>query len=77
MPGGAIETYKGEFANEAAIVAAYATANLADYAWNIDTASYWYWNDALSAWANQEITDTDYLALSAPEKAAVPYIIVV
>jgi len=77
LPDAAIETYKGEYADEAALILAYPTAFLADYAYNTDTSSYWYWNDALvtPAWVNQQITEAAYLALSAAERAAVPYII--
>ncbi len=78
LPPGAIETYKGEFATSTALIAAYPTGSLADYAYVTDTLSYWYWNDALStpAWVNQEITEAAYTALSAAEKAAVPYIVI-
>lgn len=78
LPDASIETYKGQFADEAAIILAYPTAALADYAWNIATASFWYWNEALAipAWVDQTITATDYNLLSAAEKAAVPYIII-
>ena len=77
LPDAAIETYKGEYADEAALILAYPTASLADYAYNTDTSSYWYWNDALGtpAWVNQQITEAAYLALSVAERAAVPYII--
>ncbi|MDD4816294.1 MAG: hypothetical protein PHQ62_04110 [Clostridia bacterium] len=77
LPDAAIETYKGEFADEAALILAYPTAFLADYAYNTETSSYWYWNDALGtpAWVNQEITEDDYLDLTVAERAAVPYII--
>lgn len=78
LPDAAIETCKGQYADEAAIILAYPTAALADYAWNIDTASFWYWNQALGtpAWVDQVITATAYALLSAAEKAAVPYIII-
>ena len=78
LPGGAVETYKGEYATSVLLIAAYPTANLADYAYVTATSSYWYWNKALGtpAWVSQEITATAYLALSVAERAAVPYIIV-
>ena len=78
LPPAAIETYKGEFATSALLIAAYPTGALADYAYVTDTLSYWYWNDALAvpAWVNQQITEAAYLALSAAEQAAVPYILV-
>jgi hypothetical protein len=77
LPPAAIETYKGEYADEAALVAAYPTAALADYAYVTATSSYWYWNDALGtpAWVNQQITEANYLLLSPAERAAVPYIV--
>ena len=78
LPGGAIETYKGEYATSTLLIAAYPTANLADYAYVTATSSYWYWNRALGtpAWVNQEISIAAYLLLTASEKSAVPYIIV-
>lgn len=78
LPSEAIETYKGEFATSAALIAAYPTADLADYAYVTATTSYWYWNDALAvpAWVNQQITEAAYNALTAAEQAAVPYIII-
>lgn len=78
LPGGAIETYKGEYATSALLITAYPVANLADYAYITATLSYWYWNKSLvtPAWVNQEITVTAYNLLSATEKASVPYIIV-
>ena len=79
LPAVAIETYKGEYATSAALIAAYPTGLLADYAYVTATLSYWYWNAALAVpgWVNQQITEADYLLLSAAEQAAVPYIIVV
>lgn len=78
LPPSAVETYKGSFADEAAIIAAYPSATFGDYAYNEDTSSYWYWNAALGtpAWVNQEISATAYDALSPAERAAVPYIII-
>jgi len=78
LPPSAVETYKGEYATSALLIAAYPLAVLADYAYVTATLSYWYWNAALGtpAWVNQEITEAAYIALSAAEKAAVPYIVV-
>lgn len=78
LPAGAIETYKGEFATSAALIAAFPTGLLADYAYVTGTNSYWYWNKGLAvpAWVNQEINVTAYLALTPAAKAAVPYRIV-
>jgi len=79
LPAASIETYKGEYATSAALIAAYPTGLLADYAYVTATSSYWYWNAALAtpAWVNQQITEAAYLLLSAAEQAAVPYIVVV
>jgi len=78
LPPSAVETYKGEYATEAALVLAFPSGALADYAYVTDSLSYWYWNASLvlPAWVNQEISETAYNALSAAEKAAVPYIVV-
>lgn len=78
LPPEAVETYKGEFATSAALIAAYGTGSLADYAYVTATGSYWYWNDGLGtpAWVDQQITAANYDALSSAAKAAVPYIIV-
>lgn len=78
LPSTAFETYKGDFATSAALIAAFPTAALADYAYVDATLSYWYWNKALDTpeWVNQQISAVNYSALSAEEKAAVPYIIV-
>ena len=84
LPTSAIDHFKGQFADETALEAAYPTGSLADYAYVTATNSFWYWNAGLTgtdtpsapAWVNQDITDTDYLALSATAKAMVPYIIV-
>jgi len=76
LPVEAVETYKGEFATSAALPA---TGVLADYAYVTATSTYWYWNAALlptAAWVNQQIAEASYLALTAPEIAGVPYIVV-
>lgn len=78
LPDSVIPPYKGVYADQAALSAAYTSANHGDYAYVTDTASHWYWNPALTtaAWVNQEITAAAYSALTAEQKAAVPYIIV-
>jgi len=78
IPGGAIETYKGEFADTTALTTAYPTGNLADYAYVTADLAFYYWNSKLGtpAWVNQNITATNYALLSASEKSAVPYIII-
>jgi len=78
LPDIAIDSYKGQFADTAALIAAYPTGELSDYAYVTATNSYWYWNAALAspAWVNQQITEADYIALSTAEKAGVPYIVI-
>lgn len=79
LPAAAIDTYKGIYTDEAALIAAYPAASTGDYARNEATSSYWYWNSDLDtpAWVNQEITAVAYDALSEAARAAVPYIITV
>ena len=78
LPDVAVSPYKGEYADSAALILAYPTATLADYAYVTATSTYWYWNAALAvpAWVNQQIAEAAYLALSVAERAAVPYIVV-
>jgi hypothetical protein len=79
LPTSVINPYKGEYADEATLIAAHPTGVLADYAYNDDTMSFWYWNAAvtIAAWVNQEITAVAYALLTADEKAVVPYIIII
>lgn len=69
--------YKGKFNTLATLQTNYPTAALADYAYINSSSSYWYWNSAvgISAWVNQQIAESAYLALSPSAKAAVPYIV--
>lgn len=78
LPPDTVNNYKGQFATESALTTAEPTGVLADYAYVTATSSYWYWNSALTtpAWVNQEVTVATYQALSAAEKAAVPYVII-
>jgi hypothetical protein len=78
LPGGAIETYKGEFATSALLIAAHPTGNVADYAFVDVTASYWYWNSFLPipGWVDQVITVAAWTALTPLQQGAVPYILV-
>ena len=78
LPDEMVTKYKGEFEDEAALIAAYPAATPSDYAYVTDTQSFWYWNAELStaAWVNQQITATAYMALTTAQRAAVPYIIV-
>lgn len=78
IPGGAIETYKGEFADSTALTTAYPTGNLGDYAYVTADLAFYYWNSKLAvpAWVNQNITAANYALLTAAEKSAVPYIII-
>ena len=78
LPPTAVETYKGQFATSAALIAAYPSGSIADYAYVTATNSYWYFNSALAtpAWVDEHITAAAYTALSAAAKGAVPYNIV-
>ena len=78
LPAAVVSPFKGEFADEPTLTTAFPTASLADYAFVDDTGSFWYWNAGLAvpAWVNQEIGETDYLALSALAQSMVPYLIV-
>ena len=78
MPAGSVETYKGVYATTALLIAAHPTGAIADYAYDTATLSFWYWNALLAvpAWVNQMITEDAYQLLTAPQKAAVPYIII-
>lgn len=78
LPDDVISKYKGEYADEEALIAAYPTANRADHAYVEDSRSLWYWNSGLTtpAWVNQHITAAAYLALSSEARDAVPYIII-
>lgn len=78
LPPSAIETYKGVFANETALTTAYPTGSTADYAFVTADLAYFYWNDALvtPAWVNQNITVSNYTALTDAQKAQVPYVII-
>ena len=78
LPAGSVETYKGEFATVALLVAAFPSGSIADYAYVDATGSFWYWNAKLVAptWVNQVITVALYGALTLLAKSAVPYIII-
>lgn len=78
LPEEAVNPYKGEFADETALTTAHPTADLGDYAYVTGTTSYWYWNSvlAVAAWVNQQITESAYAALTAAERAAVPYVVI-
>ncbi|MCL1884995.1 MAG: hypothetical protein FWF81_14710 [Defluviitaleaceae bacterium] len=83
LPSSVMGLFQGTFADDTALEAAVPTALIADFAFVTSTNSFWYWNAGLTgtdtpsapAWVNQEISDTDYLALSATAQAMVPYII--
>jgi len=78
LPPEMLSPFKGQFADEAELLAAYPLAGMADYAYVDDTLSFWYWNDGLATpvWVNQEIIEDDYDLLSDIEKSMVPYIII-
>lgn len=83
--------FKGEFATQAALLAAQPTGALGDYAYVDSTNSFWYWNAGLTAadtvayttpgvpqWVNQQITAANYaLITSTSGLNMVPYIIAV
>jgi len=70
--------FLGRYDTEADLVEAYDEAEIANFAFVDETASFWYWNAAttIEAWVNQEITDEDYDDLTDTEKSMVPYLIV-
>lgn len=72
------KSFKGEFDDQAALMTAYPTAELADYAFVNSTSSFWYWNPrlAIPAWVNQLVTVEEYMALGPAENDVVPYIII-
>ena len=78
IPSGAVETFKGEYADLTALTTAYPTGNLGDYAYVTADLAFYYWNSKLTvpAWVNQNITLVNYNLLTASEKSAVPYIII-
>ena len=78
IPPTVLDVFKGEYATEAALIAAYPTGSIAQYAYVDATTSFWYWNGQLTtpAWVNQLITSTDYLALTAAQQSVVPYVII-
>ena len=76
IPGGAIETFKGEYADLTALTTALTTGNLGDYAYVTADLAFYFWNSKIAtpSWVNQNITAINYNLLSATEKSAVPYI---
>ena len=78
LPPSAVSPFKGEFVDETELTDEYPTAGTADCAYVEDTTSFWYWNSGLDipAWVNQEIEETDYIALTAAEKSMVPYLVI-
>lgn len=78
LPAGVVNNYKGEYADLSALTTAHATGSLADYAYVTAANAYYYWNSKLTtaAWVNQQIPEADYIALTAAQKGAVPYIVI-
>ena len=78
IPAGAVETFKGEYADLTALTTAYPTSNIGDYAYVTADLAFYYWNSKLAvpSWVNQNITAVNYALLTASEKSAVPYIII-
>ena len=83
LPASVMGLFKGQYVDSTTLEAAYPTATIAEFAYVTATNSFWYWNDGLTstdtpsepAWVNQEISATDYLALSVTAQSMVPYII--
>jgi len=69
-------TYKGTFATAGDLNTAFPTGTTGEYAYVIADGMYYYWNEELALWVQEEIEETDYLALSDAAKAAVPYLVV-
>lgn len=78
LPPGVFGPYRGQFPTVNALMCAFPTGAIADYAYITGTNSFWYWNALLQipAWVNQLITEADYLLLSPAQRAAVPYIVI-
>lgn len=68
LPPGAVETWKGVFADATALTTAYPVGQAAWYAYNTATSSTWAWNFKTNAWVNTNINETDYNALTAAAK---------
>ena len=79
-----VALFKGRFADEATLKTEFPTAGIANYAFVDDTSSFWYWNpelldssnDPAPDWVNQEISEEDYLALTAIQRSVVPYLVI-
>ena len=71
-----VETFKGTYATEEALLSAHPVGALGDYAYITATASYWYWNITLASWIDQKITVDLYNILSTDVKVVMPFIIV-
>jgi len=78
VPSSLQNSYKGEFVDTSALETAHPTGVIADYAYNDDTTSLWYWDAGADTpgWANQQITATAYASLSIASKADVPWVII-
>jgi len=79
-----VALFKGRFDTADLLRGAFPTASIANYAFVDASASYWYWNpelvdtdsDPAPDWVNQEITEEDYLGLTALEQSVVPYLVI-
>jgi len=79
-----ITLFKGRFTDVGALRVAFPTATIACYAYVNSTTSYWYWNPELldvsdepaPDWVNSEISEEDYLNLTALQRGVVPYLVV-
>ncbi|MCL2532486.1 MAG: hypothetical protein FWE40_10125 [Oscillospiraceae bacterium] len=76
LPPGLISVYKGVYNTAVDLNTAYPDGNTGDYAYVTADGMFYYWSSELDLWVQQEIEETDYLALSDAAKAAVPYLVI-
>jgi len=76
LPPNTLSIFQGQFADEAALVAAVPTGQMAWFAYNLDTSSFWYWSIADNNWQNQQISEASYILLSSYQQSVVPFIVV-
>lgn len=69
------ETFKGKYVEIKELISSNEEAQLADYAYVYETKSYWYWNEALAKWVNENISESAYNTLKDVEKDSIPYIV--
>jgi len=69
------ETFKGKYVGIKELISSNEKAKLADYAYVYETKSYWYWNEVLAKWVNENISESEYNSLKDDEKDSIPYIV--